>query len=123
MAVYLASVRQDTELVTLKSRCFINSKLDTIQTQLIPEIELFSTRCTETKQIDEYLKITDKLYSANSNQIYKMTGCLSKCDKFSYTIRETTGLSQPTWNVNNNSFTIWLYISTGETEVREQVNE
>lgn len=84
-----------------------------------PEAE----RCNETNQIEEYKNIINKLYPANSNQIYNMTGCLSKCDRYSYAIKPTTDLTRPTWNKNNDSIALWLYVSTGETEVREQYIE
>ena len=86
-------------------------------------VYLCCSRCNETNQIEEYKNIINKLYPANSNQIYNMTGCLSKCDRYSYAIKPTTDLTRPTWNKNNDSIALWLYVSTGETEVREQVSK
>ena len=58
-------------------------------------------------------------YSAQ--QIYKMTGCLPKCDKYSYNVKPLADMA--VLGETGGVLCLRFYIPTAETEVREQVRE
>ena len=73
-----------------------------------------------SSQFYEYQRIAKEIYLANANKIYKITGCLSKCDRYEYSIKPITDLID--YGGNGEGYvTFYLYIPTGETRVMEQV--
>ena len=82
--------------------------------------------------------LNNKIYEGNETEIYNLTGCLSSCDKYAYTIQPLTALraSKPVVVGNsrdgleglmlaptmNNRFTMKFVIPTGSHEQKEQVN-
>ena len=83
---------------------------------------LFCFSCNQTEEIEQYKGfINNKIYSANGQQIYKRTGCLPKCEKYTYTLKPTSDLIKASWNGYDKAVLFWFFVSTGETEVREQV--
>ena len=83
-------------------------------------------RCTDMKQFEEYERLIVELYNANSGDIFRITGCLSKCDKFVYSAKPVTDIriedpkiSYTPWD--NNTFKVVFYFPTGEYELKEQV--
>ena len=81
-------------------------------------------RCNQSKELDEYARVSKKIYFArNDTEIYNLTGCLSKCDKYQYTAQPYTNLIEiedrtPTWV---NTLILEFGFSTGKNELREQV--
>ena len=73
-----------------------------------------------SSQFAEYERIAQEIYEANANKIYKMTGCLSKCDRYEYDIKPITDLVDHGGN-GEGYISFYLYIPTGETRVMEQV--
>ena len=65
--------------------------------------------------------MTEKLYDADANEIFRLTGCLSRCDKFRYTIKEHRPLQQTRRAWTNNTLDLAFWFLSGEHEVREQV--
>ena len=59
--------------------------------------------------------------TSSAQQIYKMSGCLPKCDKYSYNIKPMNDMVE--LKDTGGSLLLQLYIPTAETEVREQVRE
>ena len=58
-------------------------------------------------------------YSAQ--QIYEMTGCLPKCDMYSYKMKPMHDMVAVRETEGRGTLGLQLYIPTAETEVREQV--
>ena len=63
-----------------------------------------------------------KLYSADANEISRVTGCLARCDTFRYTIKEHRSLQQSRNAWTNNTLDLAFWFLSGEHEVREQVS-
>ena len=72
----------------------------------------------------EYAKITSRLFMANDQKVFEMTGCLSKCDKYVYNAEaEGSFLAlEADSPEQNDTLTIQLMLVTGEYEERKQVN-
>ena len=66
--------------------------------------------------------MVERLYEADSNEISKVTGCLSRCDKFRYTIKEHRSLQQIRNAWTNNTLDLAFWFLSGEHEVREEVS-
>ena len=64
-------------------------------------------------------------YAINDTEIFKLTGCLSKCDRYHYTaIPKIEIKDRGVANATNNQiphYFIMLEISNGRNEVKEQV--
>ena len=82
-------------------------------------IRFNSFRCDDFTQYKKYCNLTAEIYQSNANKIYKITGCLSKCERYHYTIKPKTGVIS---NEGERDMSIYLYLPTGETEVMKQVN-
>ena len=85
-------------------------------------------RCNETNELKKYADHNFKLYFADENEVFELTGCLSPCNKFEYAAMPTTDLRKdipiPGWGDNaasTNQLTILFYFTAGRHEVREQV--
>ena len=82
-------------------------------------------RCREENQFEEYERLIRKLYRASEDQIFNQTGCLSKCDKFEYTVQSITELtkSEPRDKVpwDKNTLRLAFYFTTGKYELKKQV--
>ena len=84
---------------------------------------LFYFSCHQTEEIEEYKGFfNNKIYPANGQQIYKRTGCLPKCDKYTYTLKPTSDLTKY-GDGYDKAVKFLFFVSTGETEVREQVTK
>ena len=80
-------------------------------------------RCTETLQYQEYDRINRRLMNSDDNEIFKLTGCLSKCDKYKYSARQLNDIQyfrteEPDFI---NTLLLRVYVASGEYELREQV--
>ena len=78
-------------------------------------------RCNETQEILNYAKYSMRLDMANDTEIFMLTGCLSKCDKYSYIVQsrgdlQVTDCKDPTRNRVEISFGL----PSGLHEIREQ---
>ena len=80
-------------------------------------------RCTQTSQFTEYAKVTSRLFMANDQKVYEMTGCLSKCEKYVYNAEAEGSLLalEADWPDQNDTLSIQLMLVTGEYEERKQV--
>ena len=58
--------------------------------------------------------------TSSAQQIYKMTGCLPKCDKYAYNLKPMKEMG--VLGETGGTLLLQLYIPTAETEVREQVS-
>ena len=83
----------------------------------------FWVRCNETGQLKKYLDFTAKLYLADENEVFELTGCLSTCEKYEYAVQPMTDLTVTEENDHNKANTVRLqfYFTTGRHELREQV--
>ena len=54
--------------------------------------------------------------------IFNLTGCLSLCEKYSYTVQQVDSTQYNNANDGNTSLMLQLYYSSVEHELREQVN-
>ena len=72
----------------------------------------------------EYAKITSRLFMANDQKVYEMTGCLSKCEKYVYNAEAEGSLLalEADRPEQNDTLSIQLMLVTGEYEERKQVN-
>ena len=72
----------------------------------------------------EYAKIASRLFMANDQKVYEMTGCLSKCEKYVYNAEAEGSLLalEADRPEQNDSLSIQLMLVTGEYEERKQVN-
>ena len=86
-------------------------------------IMLLCYSCNETDQFKKYSDLNKKLYRADENEVFKLTGCLSTCDKYEYMIQPDTtlhrGYTHP--NMASNELKLHLYFLSGRHEVKEQV--
>ena len=64
-----------------------------------------------------------RLLKSNDDEIFKLTGCLSKCDYYMYDSEPLSRLTNyPTFEANlNNTMLINLWFPTGRHQVLEQV--
>ena len=62
-----------------------------------------------------------ELKSANDTEIFKLTGCLSKCDKYSYKIYARSALEPTDCKGLNNTMKVLFGFTSGIHEIREQV--
>ena len=69
-----------------------------------------------------YAKYIRKLDRANDTDIYKLTGCLSKCDKYSYSAQARDDLQKKDCKgTPNNTVKVTFGFPSGLHEIREQV--
>ena len=68
------------------------------------------------------MKINKQLYNSNDNMIFNLTGCLSLCEKYSYTVQQVDSTQYNNAKDGNSSLILHLYYSSVEHELREQVN-
>ena len=78
-------------------------------------------RCDKTSQYDKYANMIGELYDADDTEIFELTGCLSRCDKFRYTVKEHRPLQQTRKAWTNNTLDLAFWFLSGEHEVRQQV--
>ena len=85
--------------------------------------KIFFSRCFKKSQFIKYEQLNRNIYYGNDKLIHDMTGCLPKCNKYAYRVWPMTDLTvkRDTWN-SDNVMNLRFYHTTGETEVREQVN-
>ena len=68
------------------------------------------------------MKTMEELITANDNEIFDLTGCLSLCDKYAYTAQQVMGMKyMDATNSNTSTLTLQFYYSDVEHELREQV--
>ena len=81
--------------------------------------------CNETDQYRKYSDLSKKLYRADENEVLKLTGCLSTCDKYEYMIQPETTLNKgrihKNYQVASNVLFLHFYFLSGRHEVKEQV--
>ena len=82
-----------------------------------------SYRCNTSNEFKAYASLYHKLYTANETGIFRLTGCLSTCDKYEYTMRQLTNLEvfEQKGHLRGDRFKMQFVISTGLHEQREQV--
>ena len=72
-----------------------------------------------------YQNLTKQLDEADMNKIYELTGCLSTCDKYEYSVLPDNQLNKFKYNQSNlkepNAMALKFYFLTGRHEVKEQV--
>ena len=72
-----------------------------------------------------YRNLSMYLDHADENKIFKLTGCLSTCDKYEYAVRSDTNLDKMQRNQSQmdepNAMGLKFYFLTGKHEVKEQV--
>ena len=80
-------------------------------------------RCNETPELLKFGMFSMKLRTANETEIFKLTGCLSKCDKYFYTIHARTelGTTKCKKASYNNTIKVSFGFESGLHEIREQV--
>ena len=85
----------------------------------------FLIRCNETDKLEKYAKLNYKLTLADENEVFKLTGCLSPCEKFEYSLTPMTDLFYAPTNSKElaKKVLIHLYFTTGRHDVREQVGK
>ena len=64
-----------------------------------------------------------ELVNSDDNEIFELTGCLSKCDKYEYSARAVNDLQNyPAKDPEDiNTITMRFIVPSGEYELREQV--
>ena len=82
-------------------------------------------RCNESREISDYadFKYSKVFTVLNETEIFDLTGCLSKCDKFWYTIHSKGPLDTETCKkyIPNNTLHMTFGFTNGIHEIREQV--
>ena len=81
-------------------------------------------RCHERNQVENYVMLAKKIqFTINDTMLFKLTGCLSKCDKYHYIAHPRTELKvyHPPPGQNIPTFEISFTIPNGRNEVKEQV--
>ena len=88
-------------------------------------------RCNTSTEFEAYAMLNHKLYIGNETEIFTLTGCLSSCDAYAYTIQPITSLRASKKDTDshglsltatlNNRFTMKFVIPTGSHEHKEQV--
>ena len=68
-----------------------------------------------------YAKYSQELDRANGTEIFVLTGCLSKCDKYSYTAQARDDLQIIDCKHPENTLDITFGFPSGLHEIREQV--
>ena len=69
-----------------------------------------------------YAKYSQELDQANDTEIFMLTGCLSKCDKYSYTAHARSDLEiKDCMYQENNTVQLIFGFPSGLHEIREQV--
>ena len=56
-------------------------------------MQLFLFRCNESIQFETYGGLNRRLFKADEDEIFNMTGCLPKCDFFVYSSQPVGGLT------------------------------
>ena len=70
----------------------------------------------------QYAMISQKIqYAINDTEIFHLTGCLSKCDKYHYVVQPRTEVMVRDNKIPGPSFRLSFRISNGQNEVKEQV--
>ena len=85
---------------------------------------VFCFRCNDINQVKQYAKIAHKIeYAVDDEEIFHLTGCLSKCDKYYYSAQARSELRPYSYNTapDTPSFHISFLIPNGQNEVKEQV--
>ena len=84
--------------------------------------------CHDTEQLMKYSNISKKLYQADENEAFELTGCLSTCDKYEYLIQPETTLHKvedvtinPGIDGTSHELRLKFYFLSGRHEVNEQV--
>ena len=90
----------------------------------IIKISVFS--CNETEQFKIYSDLNKELSQADENEVFKITGCLSTCDKYEYLIQPETTLIKKSGSLSfnggrNNQLFLKFYYPSGRHTVKEQV--
>ena len=80
----------------------------------------FFYRCNKTSQIFEYMQMNRVLFNADENKIFNLTGCLSKCEKYEYSMQPLGEMEYT--SLSKNTLVLALNMPKAEHEIREQVN-
>ena len=78
-------------------------------------------RCNDTSKVNHYEAIAKKVqYAINDTEIFHLTGCLSKCNKYHFKAYARSELikSEPR---NTTELRISFRLPNGRSELREQV--
>ena len=89
---------------------------------LLVHFSTFCFRCNDINQVKQYAKIAHKIeYAVDDEEIFLLTGCLSKCDKYHYVVQPRTELMVRDNKTPGPSFRLSFRIPNGQNEVKEQV--
>ena len=78
-------------------------------------------RCNETKEFLDYAKYGQQLDPANDTEIFSLTGCLSKCHKFSFTAQARSELKEKECShPSKKTLELTFGFPSGQHEIREQ---
>ena len=81
-------------------------------------------RCNTTKQLIQYAHLHQTFWQVNDKEIFEQTGCLSKCNKYSYKAEPVDSFTKrDTVARFNNTLRLVLWFPTNEYESRKQVFE
>ena len=87
-------------------------------------LRTFCFRCNDINQVKQYAKIAHKIeYAVDDEEIFLLTGCLSKCDKYYYSAQARSEL-RPYSKLHTNAaprFQISFLLPNGRNEIKEQV--
>ena len=89
-------------------------------------ISFLTLRCNNIDQVEQYIKMArDIQHSIDDMDIFKLTGCLSKCNKYHYTAIPRGALRDKGVPEQNDvpNYKVQFAILSGKNEVKEQVME
>ena len=78
-------------------------------------------RCNKTNQVEHYAVMAKEIqYAINDTEIFRITGCLSRCDKYHYNAQPRSDMKIYRTS-DRPSAGIQFIFSNGKNEVKEQV--
>ena len=84
-------------------------------------LTIFLFRCNTTKEFEAYAILSHKISDGNETEIFKLTGCLSSCNKYEYTVQPLTNLRTFKSDIYGNSYKIKFVIPSGRHVEKTQV--
>ena len=85
----------------------------------IIKISVFS--CNETEHFKIYSDLNKELSQADENEVFKLTGCLSTCDKYEYMIQPETTLLKGIEYREEDELHLRFFFPSGRHTVKEEV--
>ena len=78
-------------------------------------------RCKNETQLKTYVTYGKKLYNANDNEMFELTGCLSNCHKYKYKLEAVSLITKIREDTLKSAINIALYYPATEHKVYKQV--